>query len=616
MELFFHARNSLYKSPQGPAKAGEPILFQLDIPHNSDLCDPRLVICPADSWDTPTILPMALSQVLPTVNRFAVTFTPAEPALLFYHFTASCRGQELLWCSNADGFATISEQRRWQLTVYDPDFSAAQFIKGGLFYQIFPDRFFRSGTSKENVPGDRILHPAFSGMPHYKPDETGEILNNDYFGGDLEGILQKLPYLSELGVTCIYLNPIFEAHSNHRYNTADYKKIDPLLGTEADFIRLCQEAHKMDIRVILDGVFSHTGSDSIYFNREGRYGEGGAYRDKNSPYHSWFQFKNGSREYECWWGIKTLPNLIEENPDFLDFICGDDGVLEYWLSRGADGFRLDVADELPDVFLDAVRRRLKRHGDKLLIGEVWEDASNKIAYGKRRRYLLGEQLDSVMDYPMGNGILDFIRSGNGHSLHRVVDTILENYPPEAVSALMNSLSTHDVPRAITLLGSKPFHGQDRDWQAAHHQPEEEEYLLGRRRLCLASLLQYTLPGVPCLYYGDEAGLYGYRDPFNRCPYPWGDEDTLLLEWFTQLGQLRKTYRDVFASGDYLPVQHTADLFSFLRTDGKEGLFVAVNRGETAQKILLPAGKTALLLGEMDGDTLPPLSCVVLKVTLS
>ena len=414
-----------------------------------------------------------------------------------------------------------------------------------------------------------------------------------------------------MGVTCLYLNPIFEAHSNHRYNTADYRKIDPLLGTEEDFRQLCAAAHQAGMAVILDGVFSHTGSDSIYFNREGRYGNSGAFRDPQSPYRKWYQFEQYPYRYHSWWGIDTLPNVNEEEPTYLDFICADDGVLAFWMGLGADGFRLDVADELPDCFLDAVRRQLKKHGARLLIGEVWEDASNKIAYGQRRRYLLGEQLDGVMNYPLGNAILSFVRNGGGQDLARTVWTILEHYPPQTVSVLMNSLSTHDIPRAITALAGEPFAGQDREWQAARHFLPPDRYQDGKKKLRLASLLQYLLPGVPCLYYGDEAGLSGYRDPFNRCPYPWGQEDPELLDWFRQLGTLRRAFSSLLANGDYLPVLWNRDLFCFVRRQGNRTLLVAVNRGDEPCPLLLPQGPFRVLLGRADGGQLAAEEGVVL-----
>ena len=198
--------------------------------------------------------------------------------------------------------------------------------------------------------------------------------------------------------------------SNHRYNTADYRKIDPLLGTEEDFINLCREAKKRGIRIILDGVFSHTGSDSIYFNKNSRYNSAGAFNTPESPYKNWFQFLKYPDVYKSWWGFTSLPELDKNNPDYINFICGEDGILRHWLRLGASGYRLDVADELPDSFIARVREAVKAEGEEnLLIGEVWEDASNKLAYGVRRKYFLGDELDSVMNYPFKEAILDLLR---------------------------------------------------------------------------------------------------------------------------------------------------------------------------------------------------------------
>lgn len=268
-------------------------------------------------------------------------------------------------------------------------------------YQIFPDRFCRSGEKHENVPTDRIIHENWEDTPFFRPDERGIIRNNDYFAGDFKGIESKLPYLQSLGVTCIYLNPVFESHENHRYSTACYEHIDPMLGTDEDFEHLCKQAKTYGIDIILDGVFSHTGADSIYFNKFGRYGDHeGAYRDPDSKYKNWYFFSRYPFDYESWWGITTLPNVNENNPDYTEYICGENGILQRWIDKGARGWRLDVADELPDEFLDNLNKAVKAKGnDKVIYGEVWEDASNKESYGVRRRYLIGGQLDSVMNYP-------------------------------------------------------------------------------------------------------------------------------------------------------------------------------------------------------------------------
>lgn len=436
--------------------------------------------------------------------------------------------------------AAIDHGDLFQLTVYSNTYETPDFLKGGVMYQIFPDRFCKSGKVHENIPEGRVLRDDWGGTPYYKPDQNGHVWNNDYFGGDFAGIQSKLPYLHDLGVTCIYLNPIFESHENHRYNTANYMKADPLLGTNDEFAELCAEAKKLGISVILDGVFSHTGADSVYFNKFGRYPELGAYQSKDSKYYEWYSFIDYPEVYEAWWGIDTLPNVWENNESYTEFICGEDGVLNYWLSKGAAGYRLDVADELPDEFLNNLRKCVKNYDkEKIIIGEVWEDASNKESYGVKRRYLLGDQLDSVMNYPFREAIINFVKGGSCHDFINSVMTILENYPQPTVDVLMNFVSTHDIERAINRLGSENCDDKSKDWMAERYLTPEQ-YAHGKNLLKAAMALQFFLPGVPSIYYGDEAGLQGYKDPFNRRCYPWGHEDKELIAYVSELSRVRKS----------------------------------------------------------------------------
>lgn len=510
-----------------------------------------------------------------------ISLSVGEPGLYFYHFQYdSAWGRGGVY-HNGDGVGELlsaGAKQAWQLTVYDKAFRTPDWLKGGLMYQIFPDRFYNSGAPKQNVPDDRILRTDTQNPPYWQPDETGEVRNNDYFGGDLPGICEKLPYLESLGVTCLYLNPIFEAHANHRYNTADYEKIDPLLGTEADFKKLCRAAQKHGIRVVLDGVFSHTGSDSRYFNREGRYDTVGAYNAKESPYFSWYSFTQYPEQYKSWWGFETLPEVNETDPAYLAFITGENGVVRRWLRAGAAGWRLDVADELPDEFLDALRRAAKAEKpDALVLGEVWEDATTKWAYGARRHYLLGGQLDSVMNYPFANAVLEFARGGDAEGFYRAVSPILEHYPKPVLDVLMNHIGTHDTERAITYLAGERARFHDRAWQAAQ-KLSDEAYQKGKRLLKLAAVLQYTLPGVPCLYYGDEAGMQGYKDPFNRGYYPWGGEDEDLLAFYRRLGALRRALPEL-GEGTMDFVSHVLGCVAYARRSPSGALLVIANRNE-------------------------------------
>jgi len=615
--LYYNSRDPQCKSPFGAIKTGEEATITLRLPKSMGACRPTLVLHPAEGGGELINLPMALLGIERTCNVFRAAFAWGSPRVWFYHFELTGGDCRQTVMRGQDGSAALGAGESWQLTIYDANMQPPACLREGVIYQIFPDRFCNSGQPKQEVPKDRILREGWHDLPEWRPTPDGKVLNNDYFGGDLAGITQKLGYLQSLGVSCIYLNPIFEAHSNHRYNTADYHKIDPLLGSEEDFAQLCAAAKEKGIAVILDGVFSHTGSDSVYFNREGRYGEGGAYRDKDSPYSGWFRFYDWPGGYESWWGFYTLPNVEETDPGYLEFIAGEGGVAEKWLRLGASGYRLDVADELPDVFLDTLYARVKTHSpDAAVIGEVWEDASNKVSYGYRRRYLLGGQMDSVMNYPFKDALLRYIRYGGGSELLGTIMSVLENYPPPVISALMNSLSTHDTMRAITALGGEPLNHRDRAWQWENHTLDQERYWQGRHLFALASIVQFGLPGIPCVYYGDEAGMCGYKDPFNRACYPWGQEDTGLVDFIKILGRIRAEH-PIFAAAGFLPVTFSDEVCSFVRQseDGQAAILFAVNRSDREQKLLLPAGfekaRMLTVYGKYKGGVLYPFSGVVL-----
>ena len=515
------------------------------------------------------------------------------------------------------GIVSRDEGAKWQITVYSAGFKTPDWLKGGIIYQIFPDRFFASHTPKTDLPDDRYICEDWGLQPEYRQNAEKRRLCNDYYGGDLKGIEEKLPYLKELGVTCIYLNPIFEAHSNHRYNTADYMKTDPLLGTEEDLRSLCAAAKKQGMGIILDGVFSHTGDDSVYFNRYRRYGNGGAYNDYGSVYHDWYKFNRFPDDYSAWWGVPSLPETNEDNESFAEFITGENGVIRHWLRAGVSGWRRDVADELPDKFLDRVRSAVKAENeDAFLLGEVWEDASNKISYGARRRFLRGKQLDSVMNYVFANAIIDFMRNSGAEKMENAVEELLENYPSEAVHLMMNHIGTHDTARILTVLGRSDEYTGDRAWQA-QSRLSPEEFELGIRRLKIAAVLQYTLPGVPSLFYGDEAGVEGFGDPFCRLTYPWGAENKELVDFYRSLGKLRRRAA-AFKDGKYRLVKAEGDLFAFIRKSAESRVLVAVNRGECETALTLPGEfiKAAYVFGEEprgENLILPPFSYSVLEI---
>lgn len=581
----YNSRDTFYKSLFGSIEAHQSFKLSVLLPRDGYVKGVVAVFC-SDSGPEQRFELTDDNNTLEGNFYTRSTNLSLEEGLYFYYFIMYTQSGQRKLLNIGGGFGDFepNEGTYWQLTVYEKGFETPKHTRGGIIYQIFPDRFYK-GKNSLPYPSDRFIRDDWGGIPEYKQVKAPRSLGNDYFCGNLNGITEKLPYIASLGVTMIYLNPIFEAHSNHRYNTADYFKIDPLLGDEQDFIDLCAKAKEYNIDIILDGVFSHTGDDSIYFNAKGRYDSLGAYNSKYSKYYPWYKFKTFNTDYESWWGVKSLPEVNEDNPDFTEFITGENGVIRYWMRRGAAGFRLDVADELPDAFLDKVREAIKSENENgYLLGEVWEDATNKISYGSRRRFLRGRQLDSVMNYPFANAIINFVLGGNGKDFYEAVMTVLENYPQMALHNLMNHIGTHDTARIITRLSGVPIDGTTREWQASRTLTEDE-YKKGVKLLKLAATLQYTLVGLPSLYYGDEAGLTGGLDPFCRGPFPWGNENKNLTDFYKKLGDARR-HCPAFKEGSLRFLAVGLGYVLFKREDEHSSAIIGINRWHQDEQIIL------------------------------
>ena len=572
---------------------------------------------------------------------YAAAFTaPAEGCVLWYGFLLEHPDGSRAWYGNnpeglgGEGMLWGEGMRPYQITVYLPN-QTPDWYKYGIAYQIFPDRFFR-GADWQRRREDarkpagwkgprRVFQEDWDDTPFYCRSEKGEITRWPFFGGTLEGIREKLGYLKSLGVTVLYLNPIFEGTSNHKYDTADYLRVDPGLGDGESFRALAREAKEQGIRILLDGVFSHTGADSRYFNRLGNYDSVGACQGEGSPYEKWYRFHRFPDEYECWWGVTDLPNVEELEPSFQAFIHGgENSVIRHWLREGASGWRLDVADELPDEFIRGIRRAMtETDPDSVLLGEVWEDASNKESYGQLREYFLGEELHSAMNYPFRSAAIDFMLGRlSPQGLKAQLMSLKENYPPENFYGAFNLIGSHDRERILTTLGDAPDGAVLTEAEREGYRLPGDKYDLARRRLKLLSLIQFTMPGLPCIYYGDEAGAQGYADPFNRGPYPWGREDGELLEHYRGITALRRD-NPVLARGDYEAQAFGGHVYGCRRWDGSTVIQVLANRGIFEHEtVRLPAeGACArdLLTGRVlapDGDgmlTVPlePLSAAVL-----
>ncbi len=578
----FQPRLESYKKPYGAVTENTDVEFH--IRPKRELGISQAVLMARFEFDGNRIERVPMSRVGAERSRedYACTLSVGDyTGLVWYWFQLEA----------PDG--SVEKTGEYQLTVYDSGDKVPRWFGRGVCYQIFPDRFFRTRIpDPSGMVGGRTVHQSWEEEPVVGPvryTDTGkDVCNRDFFGGNLKGIEEKLDYLLSLGVETLYLCPIFEAAENHRYGTADYERIDPMLGDEQDFKSLCREAHRRGMKVILDGVFNHTGFVSKYFNGDGSYPGLGASQSRESPYYSWFQFKTWPNDYQCWWGIYSLPNVEEEAPGYRRFIFGDENaVVRRWLRAGADGWRLDVADELPDDFVEGIHRAVRETDpNAVVIGEVWEDGTTKIAYDVRRRHLLGNHLDGLMNYPFRTALIEFLLGGEANDFWEAMETLRENYPPSAFYSAMNFLGTHDTLRILTYLGvGEQKTGETKSWRGAYRM-SEKELERGIARLKLGADVLFTFPGAPTVYYGDEAGMEGFEDPYNRRTFPWGGENQELLEHFRKLGGLRKE-TEALRSGGLHWGPCRGHILSFYRVNGNQVVCTAVNAGSEREKVTLP-----------------------------
>lgn len=554
-------------------------------------------------------------------GRFYVSFSHPRPEALFYSFRINGK-YTLLPSGDGHSSQKASAGDGFRLTVYKRGFKTPECFRKSIMYQIFPDRFGFSDadTARRGIEYHRSLgrspqlHGSITEPVKWQPLEgQADYAPDDFYGGTLNGIADKLPYLKQLGIGTVYLNPVVEARSNHRYDCANYEKVDPILGSVEDYVNLCRRAEELGIAIINDGVFSHTGADSIYFDRYGSYGGMGAYQSKTSPYYSWFDFRSYPRDYRCWWGFKDLPEVNERNAGWQEHIVsGNDSIVRLWLRRGASGWRLDVADELPDDVLELIRSAAKEEKpDSVIIGEVWEDAVLKISYGSRRRYALGTALDSVMNYPFRSAVIAFARGNtSAFELRDVLRQQQFNYPRPLYMALMNLLSSHDVERLHTALGAE----KDNVKQLTRQQqaelaltPEQSQRATALQKLCAA--IQYCAPGVPCLYYGDEECLDGAGDPFDRAPFEPSGKG--LHNFYVRLGEIRNS-SPALLDGEAEFSAASPDVFIINRTAENERIICVINRADAP--FTLPFKGGAPLLGNAENGVVPPVSAEIFRFT--
>lgn len=578
----YHSRDLRYKDPYGAVPAGTKVKFTLRPARAEGFSRATLYARLEFDYDRTISVPMPWVSTDYLTDVFTGELNTGHyVGLIWYTFHLE----------GLDG--RCRDLGPYQLTVYDGTDKVPEWFGEGMCYQIFPDRFYRTEIpDPTGMVGNRTVHEDWDEMPLYKPvgktPQGQDICNRDFFGGNLKGVEEKLDYIASLGVETIYFCPIFEASENHRYGTADYSRVDPMLGENEDFTHMCEEAHKRGIKIMLDGVFNHTGYVSRYFNGDGFYDTPGAVQSQESPYYEWFDWKHWPDSYESWWGIYSLPAVNERNENYRDFIFRDEqSVVRRWLRAGADAWRLDVADELPDDFVRGIHEAARKENpNAFVLGEVWEDGSTKIAYGVRRKHLLGNHLDGLMNYPFRTALLNFLLGDTGMQFRDSMETLRENYPKSAFYSAMNALGTHDTLRILTYLGvGSERRDQTKDWRAVYQMTESEQQR-GIRLLKLGAIVLFAFPGAPTVFYGDEAGMTGFEDPFNRQTYPWGRENQELVTYFSCLGNFRKRCEPL-RRGDLRWGTCGNRVLSFVRSLEGEEAAAAVNPGLEEETVVLP-----------------------------
>lgn len=604
MQIEHNSRQHFFRMPTGAVECGTEIRFRISIEGAGIPRSVRLIYKQDGKEEIYEDMPFVFTVLGSCIYEKTIKM-PDTAGLIWYYFELSTDAGIVYYGNNTENLGGKGEMtikppsRAFQITVYNDYYKTPEWFKTAVAYQIFPDRFYNGNENGEFL-GNRtdIIKRNWGEQPFYKAEQFGgEYKSNDFFGGNLKGIIKKLPYLEDLGITVIYLNPIFKAASNHKYDTGSYEEIDPMFGDEETFKELCSEAKKHGIRIILDGVFNHTGDDSQYFNKYGNYDSVGAFQSKDSPYYTWFRFMDFPNVYESWWGMTTLPQ-VEENSEALReyLLSGENSIIKKWIRLGASGWRLDVVDELPDFFVKELRAAVKEvNPEAVIIGEVWEDASNKMAYGERREYFCGDELDSVMNYPLRNAFIDAALCRiDAYEFNRRIMSLKENYPKQAFYSLLNIISSHDVERIVTLMGGVPTrHEIDREEQAKF-KLDGYTLSLARKRTKLIMGMVMTMPGVPCLFYGDELGVQGYGDPFCRAPFPWDKMDEIdpngeMRNWIKSLTALRKS-SDALSTGEFDYVYRMGYTYAYIRQDGNDKYIVLVNFDSTVKDIRLDAAR--------------------------
>ncbi len=641
-----YTRGTLYHDPFGPATTGATLTLRLRT-YRGDVTGVTL-----RTWDDLAApseisytmhLSSAISDPLGLYDYWEVGLSaPGHGTLLWYKFRVE-DSPDVDWYEDdgaLNGWGHMVDDPTWagsfRQVVYEADYSTPDWLQNGIVYQIYPDRFRNGDWSNDPISGtgfiyeDTIItHSVWNEPPVDPRDPAGPFYQRwsaDFFGGDLQGIIDELDYLHDLGVTVLYLNPIFLSPSNHKYDTTSYEEIDPHFGDMDTLAALIDAAAARGMHVVLDGVFNHTSSDSYYFDRYGRYSQQGACESPASAYRDWYYFGSGTcpgcdQPYQSWWGYCSLPILNSDNPAVRDYVYGSgafggsDGAATYWPRQGSAGWRLDVAGDIDGGYLDtdyweefrAAVRSVRP--DAAIIGEEWGDAAP---------WLLGNEWDAVMNYQFRAALLSFLRDtpyqdndANAGSSTGVLEplapsqfnerllALMESYPPPALHAMLNLLGSHDTNRVLFVLNPN----------AAVGNFDPGDVAAAKAILRLGTIVQFTLPGAPTVYYGDEAGAYmpamatsggGLMedDPYNRIPFPWADEsgtpafsfDQALHDHYARLAAIRHAH-PALRTGSFqtLLTDDQADTYAYGRRLDDDYAVVVVNRAPISQTVAVPLG---------------------------
>ncbi len=595
--------NPMYdKTPQGGAVQNSAVRFEIKIEKSYALSLDKVNIVIEKDGCKATYYEMEEHTSTEQYARYVYSQGFEDTGIYWYYFEIKQKDGETYYLQqgedlNAMGCDKVNNKFMQLVTVEQ---NKAESFYGGIMYQIFIDRFCGVNVSLDNYEG-KIFRQDWGGeVNSYIKEKV--IANNEFFGGNFEGIISKLDYLKSLGVTTIYLSPVAEASSNHKYDTADYLTIAKEYGGEEAFARLIAEAKAKGIGIIIDGVYNHTGADSVYFNMNNNYDSVGAYQSKSSPYASWYNFSDFPDKYDCWWGVRILPQINKNSKAFQDFVC--DSVLPKYLNLGVYGIRFDVVDELNNDFLERISKTARGiNQDTLLIGEVWEDASNKFAYGTRKRYFENNLLNSVMNYPIKDSILQYCITGDENSFVYNIRLIKDHYPKAVQDSLMNILGTHDTRRILSVLGTG-IDTRESAYKKVCYKLTPDELKRGKNRLKIASLMQYTIMGVPCIYYGDEVGLEGDNDPYNRRCFPWNNIDEEVLNWYKTLAKIRQN--PVFKQGDFNILYSGEGVIVYERIDEDNRVLVLINNGKYPYEARIDRSMTDMITGNViKGDVVVP-----------